>query len=265
MAININTLALASNSNQNFPGIQGQSQTEQGEPQGLCSRLAYGTANCSKRFAHGIAAAGVLTPISTTISYLAQITGLIPELTQESIIRGTIENLKNRGMHKFDVEALLDAPCYLEEYTKQYNSHYSEWTPELHISPLTVKVQAVAVMGLDAPISEEILFRGLIQDLLLTRVPKYIIAKIAPGKETALDTRMAMAARIILTSALFSAAHLQNKGILSDSYVATQLVTTFVVGIGFGALKESKAGLLGSIGAHMAHNMLATAPILWSC
>lgn len=44
-----------------------------------------------------------------------------------------------------------------------------------------------------------------------------------------------------------------------------QLVATFAMGTGFGIIKESKAGLLGSIGAHMTNNFVAIAPQLWGC
>ena len=50
-----------------------------------------------------------------------------------------------------------------------------------------------------------------------------------------------------------------------DTYVSLQLVATFVGGIGLGILKESNAGLLGAIGAHVTNNMIAISPSLWSC
>ncbi|MBM3183732.1 MAG: CPBP family intramembrane metalloprotease [Chlamydiae bacterium] len=103
------------------------------------------------------------------------------------------------------------------------------------------------------------------QDVLLKRLPKWALKKIAPGKEAALDSRIAKVARVVLTAALFSAFHLVNQGVLSDAYVKAQLIGTFVLGLGFGAIKESKAGLLGSIGAHMANNMLASRGLLMMC
>ena len=227
--------------------------------------MAYGTANCVKRFGLGVAAAGIITPLTAGVSYLAQVGGLIPELTRESHIRGTITNLQNMGLDKFNIESLLNTTCYLEEYTKQYNSHFPSYMSHMHQTPLSMKVINATTMGVIAPLSEEILFRGLMQDVLLTRIPKYIVKKIAPGRETVLDSSIAQAARIALTAAAFSAFHLQNQGVFSDSYVSMQLVATFAMGIGFGILKDSKAGLLGSIGAHMANNFVALAPTLWGC
>ena len=37
------------------------------------------------------------------------------------------------------------------------------------------------------------------------------------------------------------------------------------MGIGFGMLKESKAGLTGAIAVHMGNNMIAITPALMSC
>lgn len=39
----------------------------------------------------------------------------------------------------------------------------------------------------------------------------------------------------------------------------------FKMGIGYGLIKESQAGLLGAMGARIANNMYAIAPQLSSC
>lgn len=235
---------------------------------GLCARLAYGTANCVKRFGLGVAAAGIITPLTNGVSYLAQVGGLIPEPTLEGNIRGVVANYQKMGFTEMNADKLLNATCYMEELAKQLNLHVIQtangWQ-KLNYDVLIIKSEMVGGVVIGPAIKEEILFRGLIQDVCLTEIPKYVIKKIAPGKETILDTTIAKAARIVLTSAAFSAWHLQNKGVLSDSYVSMQLVATFAMGIGFGILKESKTGLLGSIGAHMANNFVAIAPQLWSC
>lgn len=112
-----------------------------------------------------------------------------------------------------------------------------------------------------APIKEEIQYRMVIQDLFLMRIPKYIIKKVAPGKEKILDSKGMKAARIFLTATLFARAHLINKEI-SWAYTARQVPSTFVMGVFFGLMKESKAGLMGAIGMHMANNIIASLGIL---
>lgn len=236
---------------------------EKAKSPGLCTRLAYGTANCVKRFGLGVAAAGIGTPISWGASYLAGKVGLIQEIgDQASLVKEQMANMAKLGF-KMDSDAIMNATCKMQTLVDQINSNIP-WK-EAHTSVFAVKAAQVGMMGVGIPIVEEIVFRGLIQDVLLTRIPKYVIKKIAPGKETALDTRIAKAARITLTAALFSAAHLANSGFFADSYVSMQLVATFVGGIGLGILKESNAGLLGAMGGHIANNMIAIAPALWSC
>jgi membrane protease YdiL (CAAX protease family) len=113
-----------------------------------------------------------------------------------------------------------------------------------------------------APISEELFFRGLFQDVLLKRIPSFFMRQIAPGKETILDTKIAKAARVLLTAAAFSYAHIGNESLATLDSTGIQLFSTFVLGIGFSALKESKAGMPGAIGAHFINNFLVVIPDL---
>ena len=98
------------------------------QPQRLCTRLAYGTANCMKRFGLGIAVAGIYSPTLTGVSYLAGRVGLIfdqASLIKEQIGKQSayvIDNLEGLGL-KIDRDALINAPCHLEELVKQINSH----------------------------------------------------------------------------------------------------------------------------------------------
>lgn len=240
----------------------------QGKPLSLCSRMAYDIVSCTKKFGLGVAAAGIITPLANGVSSLAQMGGLIPKITTEGNIREVVANYQKMNFTEMNADKLVNASCYIEELTRQLNLHAIQSSAGWEMLDYTVsslKGETVGSLAIGIPMGEEILFRGLIQGTYLTRIPKYVIKKFAPGKETVLDTTIAKVARILLTSAAFSAYHLQNQGVVSDAYVTMQLVATFVMGIGFGLLKESKAGLLGSIGAHMANNFVAIAPILWSC
>ena len=86
---------------------------------------------------------------------------------------------------------------------------------------------AVAIV---APIEEEILFRGIIQDLLLTRLAKRTLKNYAPGQEGLLDTPAAKAARIGLTTLLFSISHYTNILLMPSFAVKVQMVNAFVSG-----------------------------------
>lgn len=185
------------------------------KPQGLYSRLAYGTANCVKRFGLGIAAGSIIRLMSDEVAYLA---------------------------HGMVIPKSKDV-CY-----------YS----------IQAKISSINKILFGSPI-EEIFFRGLMQDVLLTRIPKYVIKNIVPGREIALDSSVAKTARIVLTAAAFSTCHLLNQGLFPDSALINQLTLTFVSGICFGIIKESKMGMLGSVGAHMSINFFAVPLELWSC
>lgn len=121
---------------------------------------------------------------------------------------------------------------------------------------LTCGMPAPAAM-VETPIKAEILFRGLIQGLLLRHIPRAIITKIAPGKEGLVDTKIAKIARIVFTSALFAAMHGSDGSTLSDDYVKMKIGATFCMGLIFGAINESKVGLFGSISAHIGQNVRA--------
>lgn len=116
--------------------------------------------------------------------------------------------------------------------------------------------EIISVMS-SGPICEELLFRGVIQDILLKRIAKKILMNVAPEKAWVLDTRVATAARIVFASALFSTAHLINDGQLAHEYVVHQAIGAFFGSLLLGAIKESGLGLAGAIGAHIGHNAFA--------
>lgn len=233
------------------------------KPPGFCAWLAHGTVNCARRFSVGAAAASIMTPLALGTSFLAQKAGLIQKMAAPyEMTKEAIANVSKQYGINLDGDAIAKAACPMQEYVTQCNKFLH---PELQHTVFSVKAHMFGFVGVGLPIFEEIVFRGLIQDLLLKRIPKYIVKWIAPGKEVALDSAIVEAARITLTAAIFSAFHLANSGLMTDSHVSMQLVATFVLGIGFGALKESKAGLLGSTGAHITNNIWAIIPQLLRC
>jgi hypothetical protein len=233
------------------------------KPPALYAQLAYGTAHCVKRFGLGVATGALLiTPLTEGLSYLAQVSGLIPKWRYADNIKKVVTNMQNAGFYKFNVESLLSATCYLDEYVKQYNSHFPSNMTHSHLTSSGIKAIYFKEWVLIAPLKEESIFRLALQYVLLTRTLKYIAGKIAPEKEKMFDSSIFKAVRIAITAAAFSAFHLQNQGVFSDAYVTMQLVATFVLGIGLGILQESEAGFLGSVGAHMAINFVAGLGIL---
>lgn len=103
------------------------------------------------------------------------------------------------------------------------------------------------------PIKEELIFRGLIQDLLLKRLLGKAIQAVSPRNASWVDSRVAKIFRIIITAALFGAAHLGTQGQAAFKF---QAFYAFAGGCILGAIKESRLGLIGSIGCHMMNNAL---------
>jgi membrane protease YdiL (CAAX protease family) len=139
---------------------------------------------------------------------------------------------------------------------------YEQIDPKL---PLDIR-NAMANTGLFFNISvvpaviEEVLFRKIIQDDLLQKIPSYILKKVKPGKETLLQSKVYTIARVVITSSLFSAYYLQNSGILPKSYLQLQLISTFAQGLFFGVIKETNLGLETAILSHAFQNRFAIRP-----
>ncbi len=130
---------------------------------------------------------------------------------------------------------------------------------------LGLKTSTILSTGCLVPIFEEFIFRELIQEELLTKLPRYIIKNVSPGNEIIMDSQAAKIARITITTTLFSAYHLINLATFPSNYVKAQMVATSILGIGLGILKESSAGLTGSLGCHMAYNLTSLLPYLVYC
>lgn len=113
-----------------------------------------------------------------------------------------------------------------------------------------------------APILEEILFRGLLQDILLDRFVRWTVNKLGLNDSKWTSSKAYTAGRILITSALFSYVHSFNSAHFTDEYVAEQIKQSFFAGLFFGLIKESPLGLAGSIGAHMINNVIAMLPLL---
>lgn len=85
--------------------------------------------NCVKSFSIGVASGLMLAPVGSGISYAAQACGFLPTITSADSIREGIakiqESMKNNNPFNitYDVEKLVNAKCYYEEYARQYNSY----------------------------------------------------------------------------------------------------------------------------------------------
>lgn len=167
---------------------------------------------------------------------------------------------ENQGlqMHKnFNPRKVLNSDCPTRDYNKMIQNMVEG--QQSSYSDTTMRVIGGAYLVLATPIYEEILFRGVIQDLTLNKLAKAVVKRLAPQHLDKLDSKIYTAARITLTAGLFSAYHLMNRGLMPDSYVDLQLIATFFMGLGFGAIKEV-FGLSAAIGAHATQNLYPSLP-----
>lgn len=105
----------------------------------------------------------------------------------------------------------------------------------------------VAVTG---PIVEEVKFRGIVQGLLL-KATFYAMQRFGLSPKSITDPALEKILRIGVTALLFGGLHLRN----GHPTARHQMILATFSGILFGVLKESKLGLFGAIGAHMANNI----------
>lgn len=107
--------------------------------------------------------------------------------------------------------------------------------------------------------TEEFLCRVLLQDMILKKAPKWILQKCAPSKVHWVDSTPAKVARVLASSAAFSALHLGNSNQpgVTPSSLNMQLCQSFGAGLVLGALQEKTNNAWASAGLHLAINLFA--------
>lgn len=215
----------------------------------------------ARHFAIGALIGATTSLVNMSVHSLLTKKGFIPELPIEDNIRVTIETLKKANITKFDAQALMDAPCFFEEYSRQNNSQ-EVW---VHMTPARMKTVLALYGAVAIPAAEEFIFRDFIQCGLLPFATKPVIKKILPNASSQVHYRVDVLARLIITSLLFAAVHLTNLALTSDNFVKMQIIYTFVLGMVLGLLRESSPGITGAIGAHMANNAVSIYPRLTRC
>ncbi len=127
------------------------------------------------------------------------------------------------------------------------------FTPMQILSANRYVAEAVVIR---APIINEIFFRGLLQDIILKRGVEKVVAFVSPKHAELVNSKAYTAARILITSALFSYYSRTN-------YLDREVLPSFLLSTGLGLLKE-KYGLTSAIGAHMLNAFVPMARDLFS-
>ncbi len=99
-------------------------------------------------------------------------------------------------------------------------------------------VQGGQLVGMGT--GEEVIIRGILQDGLLTRVPKAVLGIF--GRNHWVDSRPAQVVRVCLSAAAFVALHLGNFMIYPVEQVKFQLANVLGLGIAAAAVKERTQG-----------------------
>ena len=154
-----------------------------------------------------------------------------------------------------------ETPCFF------WNDYYDnlQKNSALPMSQLDTFKSMAPISIIGAGIGEELVFRGVVQDLILTKLLGKAIKTISPENASWIDTKTAKIFRIVITSALFAGAHLITGTDEIPSGIKFQAFSALVTGFILGAVKESRLGLMGSIGCHMMHNAAAMGLIYTQC
>lgn len=113
--------------------------------------------------------------------------------------------------------------------------------------------------------TEEFLFRSLTQHLFLKSLPVYATNKVSSRFASWIEqATAAKVARVVLSSALFSAFHSLNTH-FSPGELALQYCNTFGLGLVAGALQETTGRVWASIGLHSMFNLARIPSKLKNC
>lgn len=159
------------------------------------------------------------------------------------------ERLQSQGIY---ISAHSSAP--LLEVVQQIKNN-SENQLSLVSSLKILCFQQTVIIG---PISEEIFCRGILQGVLLHKIPHSMIY---PNNRGGINPLFTWWPRTVAVAAIFAYVHQSEESTLSSR---TKTVHAFVLGVGLGCIKESRLKLAGAIGAHMVNNFISLIPLLSS-
>lgn len=119
-------------------------------------------------------------------------------------------------------------------------------------------------MSVITPVTEELHYRLLIQELFLKQIPKKILARISPAHVSLVDSKVAKIARVVIASFLFALPHYISPeagahmfGTYNDPcFMGNRILNAFGTGIVFGFLQEITGNIANPIIAHMLHNSI---------
>lgn len=174
-----------------------------------------------------------------------------------------VDNLKGTNGENI-TDKVIKAICPYKTLAHSANTSYGMRTATM------AKAGALSIFT-GGCVVEDLLFRGIIQELLLRKVPALILKKIKPGSETLVDCPTAKIARALLSTAIcygVSRRYMQpitrralEASSCSESYRVSFLMDTLVSSV----LKETPLGFLGSMAHHLSYAALRMPNVLFDC
>ncbi len=98
---------------------------------------------------------------------------------------------------------------------------------------------------------EELTFRKLLQSVVLTKIPKFLLRKISPKKEHLVDHKISKVSRILFTASIFALAHMVRFG-----HYRGLLSLQFLSGIYYSYLHEQNYSLTKLSLIHFSSNAI---------
>jgi hypothetical protein len=152
---------------------------------------------------------------------------------------------------------VASARCPITNIAHQINAQIP-----LSITPDVLKISALVFSSIVSPVISEVTFRGVIQSICVKPLSRFV-TRSRRGNYSLAKNVAEKVLTVLLSATIYSATNLLfNRDGYPDSYIRGQFVSSFALGVLLGAVKETPAGLSGSIGAHGLLNAIAIAPQL---
>src|SRR3990167_4964302 len=178
---------------------------------------------------------------------------------------GAVANLGNGGWNSLVRDLFQNNAMIRNFYDKGYELPELSYRFAENLANAENKIYSGMYL-LDAtllgPIFEELVFRVLLQEYALKKIPEKILKKISPSHVSLIHGKAAKITRVALSALAFSLVHLPSSSASGGKLYGTlfRLIDFFASGLLLGAIQEKTGNPLFNIAAHAGMN---AAPSAW--
>lgn len=189
-----------------------------------------------------------LTPQSSKVKSFLKWAGL-------DILNTTVSTIGNGALASANICLYHYMPDSLANMINNTNMHHTLIRNILAPNSTFLKI------GVIGPITEELQYRLVIQELLLKQLPKKILGKISPTHVDLVDSKAAKYARVLISSLMFGMVHYVPPGMIAPEgagscILSNRVINAFGMGLIFGTLQETTGNVAYPMLAHMLHNFI---------